>query len=163
MTWYKNTLFVITGDHGSIAYIKEYKTDVGDYAVPLIFYTPDGSLKGFDNRVAQHTDIFPTIIDYLNMSTPYFSFGSSLLNDDNKRLAFYSYRGSQLLLKDSLVIRYSNNKFTALYNYVSDPLLTINLIGMDVARKSEMKNLFKAILQQYNNRMIRDELTVQIQ
>ncbi len=161
MSWFKNTLFVITGDHGSVSYFKEYKNDIGDFAVPIIFYTPDGSLKGFDNRVAQHADIFPTIIDYLNIDTPYFSFGSSLLNDESKGLAFYSYRGSQLFIKDSLAIRFSNDKFTALYNYLSDPFLTTNLIKEEMAQKSEMKSLFKAILQQFNNRMIRNELTVQ--
>jgi phosphoglycerol transferase MdoB-like AlkP superfamily enzyme len=159
MSWYNNTLFVITGDHGHIGYLEEYKNDIGDFAVPIIFYTPDGSLKGFDDRVAQHTDIFPTVIDHLNIDTPYFSFGSSLLNKENERLAFYYYRRSQILIKDSLAIKYSNNKFTELYNYILDPLLQTNLINENISQKSEMKNLYKAVLQQYTNRMIRNELT----
>ena len=40
MPWYKNTLFVITADHCSEPDLKEYKTLVYDFAVPLIFHKP---------------------------------------------------------------------------------------------------------------------------
>ncbi|MCB0281686.1 MAG: LTA synthase family protein [Calditrichaeota bacterium] len=161
MSWYKNTLFVITADHATVPYHDEYKNDVGNFAVPIIFYTPDISLNGYDDRVAQHPDIFPTILDYLNINTPLFSFGSSLLNPENARLAFYFSRNSYRLIQDSLVIEYDGNRFTSLYNYKKDPLLSDNILSKNDKSGQEMKDKMRAVIQQYNNRMIRDNLTIQ--
>lgn len=163
MPWYKNTLFVITADHATVPYHDEYKNDVGNFAVPIIFYTPDGTLKGFDDRVAQHPDIFPTILDYLNINTPFISFGSSLLNPKNERLAFYFSRISYRLIQDSLVIEYDGDKFNSLYNYKRDPLLQHNILSENTMQKQEMKSNLKAVIQQYTNRMIQDNLTIQPQ
>jgi phosphoglycerol transferase MdoB-like AlkP superfamily enzyme len=159
--WYKNTLFVITGDHGAYHYIDEYKTEVGAFAVPIIFFTPDGSLKGMDNRVAQQTDIFPTILDHLNIKTPYFSFGSSLLDPDSKRMAFYHTSGNYRLLDDSLVIEYDGKKFISLYKYIDDRMLHNNLINSGNIKITRLEETMKAVVQQFNNRMIHDKMIVE--
>lgn len=160
MPWFKNTLFVITADHATIPYHDIYNNDVGNYAVPIIFYTPDESLKGFDNRVAQHPDIFPTILDYLGINTSVFSFGSSLLNPSNERLAFYYSRDSYRLIRDNLVIQYADNRVLSLFNYISDPLLQHNLASANLDKQKVMEQKMKAIIQQYNNRMLQNRLTV---
>jgi phosphoglycerol transferase MdoB-like AlkP superfamily enzyme len=160
MSWYKNTLFVITADHGAYHYIDEYKTDVGTFAIPIIFFTPDGSLKGMDHRVAQQTDIFPTIVDYLKIKTSYFSFGSSLLDPNSQRMVFYHGSGSYKLLNDSLVIEYDGKKFTGVFNYKKDRLLHTNLIDSPFVEITLLQKTLRAVIQQYNNRMIQDKITV---
>ncbi|MDP2113173.1 MAG: LTA synthase family protein, partial [Bacteroidota bacterium] len=42
MPWFKNTLFVITADHATDSDIKEYYTSVNRFAIPIVFYKPDG-------------------------------------------------------------------------------------------------------------------------
>jgi len=160
MPWYNNTLFVITADHGAYHYIDEYKTDVGTFAIPIIFFTPDGSLKGMDDRVAQQTDIFPTIMDYLNIKSSYLSFGSSLLDPDSQRMAFYHSSGTYKLLNDSLALEYTGKKFTGLFNYKRDRLLHNNLIDSSFAETPIMQKTLKAVIQQYNNRMIQDKMSI---
>ncbi|MEM9023750.1 MAG: sulfatase-like hydrolase/transferase, partial [Bacteroidota bacterium] len=44
-SWYANTLFVITADHTAEPIYPHYNTAVGNYAVPLIFFTPSGALR----------------------------------------------------------------------------------------------------------------------
>jgi hypothetical protein len=50
-------------------------------------------------------------------------------------------------------------KTTAIYAYKTDRLLKQNLVGK-LAEQSIMENKLKAFIQQYNNRMIHNQLTV---
>jgi len=159
MPWYKNTLFVITADHATSAYTGEYKNDIGSHAIPIIFFTPDSSLKGVDNRVAHHPDIYPTIIDYLNIDSPYFSFGSSLIDATNEQMAFYYTHSTYRIFNDSLVLEFNKKKSTAIYNYLSDPMQVNNIILDKPAQREEMELKLRAVRQQFINRMIQDSLT----
>ena len=50
--WFGNTIFVITADHAqSQPQLDIYRSSTGSFEVPVVFYTPDGSLKGKDNRL----------------------------------------------------------------------------------------------------------------
>lgn len=72
--WYKNTIFVITADHTQFNTEKKYATPTGAYSVPLILYHPTNQtltqLKSITDslKVCQHTDILPSILDFLNIS-----------------------------------------------------------------------------------------------
>ena len=47
MDWFDNTLFVITADHTSPLSNKlAYKNKIGRYAVPMLFWKSDTTLKG---------------------------------------------------------------------------------------------------------------------
>ncbi len=41
MSWFDNTLFVFTADHANQSYYPEYKTNIGVFAVPIIFHKPE--------------------------------------------------------------------------------------------------------------------------
>lgn len=161
MPWYKNTLFVITADHAAYIYYDEYKNDIGALSIPMFFYTPDSSLMSEDNQVADQLDIFPTILDYLGINTPYFSFGSSLLDSTEERLACYYTRGSYRILQDSLVLQMQKNKPISLYNYLADRRLMHDLLGTMPVKEDHLEQKLRAIRQQFNNRLIRDEMTAE--
>ena len=54
-TWFANTVFVITGDHTFQynAHPARYTDPAGRFAVPIIFYAPDGRFAGTDDRVGR--------------------------------------------------------------------------------------------------------------
>lgn len=158
MSWFKNTLFVITADHCSESDFKEYKTLVNDFAVPLIFYKADGSLKGKDGSIAQQIDIMPSILGYLNYPKPYLAFGNNLFDKSSKRFAINYIEESYQFLIGDYALYFNDNNITAIYDRVKDPALTKNLLGSIDLSKEE--TLYKAIIQQFNNRMIEDRLTV---
>ncbi|HYA29294.1 MAG TPA: LTA synthase family protein, partial [Acidobacteriota bacterium] len=69
MDWYKNTLFVITGDH-----IGPPKTMsprlIDSYRVPIVFFHPGRKLPPASrDRIVQHVDIEASILDYLGIAT----------------------------------------------------------------------------------------------
>lgn len=158
MPWFKNTLFVITADHCSEPDLKEYKTLVNDFAVPIIFYKPDGSLKGKDECIAEQIDIMPSILGYLNYPNPFLAFGNNLFDKSAKRFAINYIEESYQFLIGDYALYFIDNKITGIYDRIKDPYLTQNLLGTkDFAKEVA---LYKAIIQQFNNRMIEDRLTI---
>jgi len=158
MPWFKNTLFVITADHCSEPDLKEYKTLVYDFAVPIIFYKPDGSLKGRDGSLAEQIDIMPSILGYLNYPKPYIAFGNNLFDQSSKRFAINYIEESYQFLIGDYAFYFNDNKITGIFNRIKYPYLTQNLLGTKDFSKEE--TLYKAIIQQFNNRMVDDRLTV---
>lgn len=154
--WFKNTVFVITADHSVSPVHTEYKTNINAYAIPIMFYTPDGSLKGTDSRLAQQTDIMPTLLAYLGYSKPFVAFGSNLLDRKQNTFVLNYVGDAYQFMMDDMVIYFDGKKVTQAFNYKKDPMLKTNLLGKIDITAYETK--MKAVLQQYNNRMIADKL-----
>jgi len=158
MPWYKNTLFVITSDHCSESDFKEYKTAVNYYAAPLIFFKGDGTLVGKDDSLAQQIDIMPTVLGYLNYPKPYVAFGNNLFDPTSQRFVINYLEDSYQFLIGDLALYFTDNKLTAIYNRKNDPYLLDNLMGRSPF--DDQQKLFKAVVQQFNNRMVQDRLVV---
>jgi phosphoglycerol transferase MdoB-like AlkP superfamily enzyme len=160
MSWFKRTLFVITGDHASISYQPEYNTAWGNMSVPILIYHPsDSSLHLADNKIVQQTDIMPTVLSYLHYNKPYLAFGRNVLNNSEENIAFNYYNGFQLF-KDQYLLQFKGNDPAALYNYVNDPLLKANLLDKMKEKSDSMNNIMKAFIQQYHNRLIDNQMMV---
>lgn len=101
----------------------------------------------------------PTVLNYLHYDKPYFAFGFDAFSKDTNNFVinnndgtFSLYHGDHLLLNDG-----QNN--TALYDLKADRLTKHNLLNQDTLSQNKMDSLLKAFIQQYNNRMIQDDLT----
>lgn len=156
--WFDNTLFVLTGDHVNVITHDEYKTSAELFAVPVIFYKPDGSLKKIVNRVAQQIDIMPTVLGYLEYDKPYLSFGFDLNNDALDNFALNYFNGTYQLITDQYLLIFDGQKSIALYDLRNDRFQTKNLTDThtDVVKNLERKA--KAFLQQYTTRMVENRL-----
>jgi len=159
MPWYNNTLFVLCADHATVSFFPEYQTIPGAFSIPILFYYPGGTLKGKTDKSVQQIDIMPTVLNYLHYDKPYFAFGFDAFSKDTNNFVinnndgtFSLYQGDNLLLNDG-----QNN--TALYNLKADRLTKHNLLNQDTLSQNKMDSLLKAFTQQYNNRMIQDDLT----
>ena len=158
--WYNNTLFIITADHTAQAESSYYKNKLGNYAIPIIFYHPsDSSFVGRSNKIAQQTDIFPTILDYLGYNDSVICFGNSLLNDSTNHFTVNYINGIYQIIRDDYLLQFDGNTTIAFYNIKSDSLLQNNLIENSV-NLQELETYLKAIIQSYQERLIENRLTV---
>jgi phosphoglycerol transferase MdoB-like AlkP superfamily enzyme len=158
--WYNNTLFVITADHvSSNVLFDEAYTAWGGYAVPIFFFSPDNSLKSMKEEIAQQIDIMPSVLDYLKYDKPYVAFGRSVFSNE-KSFAF-NYNNAYQYFEGNHLLIFDGNKSTALYNFKEDKMLKQNLIVKEKGRVSEMERKIKAIIQQYNNRLILNDMVIQ--
>jgi phosphoglycerol transferase MdoB-like AlkP superfamily enzyme len=158
MPWFKNTLFVITADHSVASDIKEYYTLVKEFAIPILFYKSDGSLKGVDSGLAEQIDIMPTILGYLNYPYPYIAFGHNLFDKNNKRFVINYVQDSYQFLSGDYAFYLTDDKLTGIFNRKEDPELTKNLMG--TVDFQEEQQLQKAIVQQFNNRMTDNRMVI---
>lgn len=180
MPWYNNTLFIIAADHpaqsvipsntadietpGQILnnyFLKYYKNTSGRYAIPVMLFSPDDSLfTGNYNGTTQQTDIFPTILDYLNYDKPIIAFGTSILNDSSQRVALQYVNGLYQITSGKYSLLFDGDSSTSLYNNEEDPQHKQNIIKTEPVIADKLETTIKAIIQQYTSRMIHNDLLI---
>lgn len=162
MPWYGNTLFVVVADHTNESAHAEYKTDLGLFSIPILFFTPDGSLPASlrSDCIAQQTDILPTIMSYLGCNKPFVAWGCDLLTTPAASTWAVNYlSGIYQYVKGDYLLQFDGTSTKGVYAYGSDPLLRHNLLGK-CPEQHTMERELKAIVQQYMQRMTTNRLTI---
>lgn len=160
-TWFNNTLFVFTSDHSSEAINPFYSTIIGRNAIPIFIYDPTGEIKGKNENYFQHTDITPTILNLLGVNTSILSFGNNAFSDSPKHLVGYS-GNTYFLAKDEYVFLFDGEHSSGLYHLKQDSLMKNNLLDSTHYQntKTTLEMQLKAIIQQYNNRLINNQTSL---
>ena len=164
MPWYNNTLFVILADHAVATVYDEFKTSVGMMSIPIIFFDPSGEMQRGQNDsiVVQQVDVMPSILDYLNYDEPYFAFGSSVFSPKHNDFSISIQNGIYQFISGKYALQTNgDNVPVALYNYVDDVLLKDNLLEKNIPVPGKVDSLYKAVIQQYNNRLINNKTIVE--
>jgi len=162
MSWYKNTLFVITADHTSSEIeFAEGRTGWGFYSVPLILFKPDNSLAGERKVIAQQIDIMPTVLSYLRFDEPYVAFGRNLFSEDDRPFALNYKDNVYQYFEGDYLLQFDGINSVGLYDIQKDKLMSTDVLSQFPEVAGSMEKKLKALIQQYNNRMIADQLTIQ--
>ena len=162
MPWFKNTLFVLTADHASAeTYYPQYSSVPGNFSIPVFFYKPGENWSGIKQETINQIDIMPTVLGYLHYNKPYIAFGRDVFKENLTPYAFNYLNNTYNFFYGDYLLLYQNNMPIALYNYKEDFTQKNNLLLQlpDVAKTLTVK--IKALIQQYNNRMVDNALTTQ--
>jgi hypothetical protein len=158
--WFNNTIFVLTADHCQSQPQRDvYLSSTGSFEVPVIFYTPDGSLKGRDPRLMQQIDIMPVVLGHLKYNKPYFAFGNDVLHEKGNNCVVNYINGTYQLFYGDHVLIADEKGTKGIYNFKTDRLLHDNLAGKDGSVDDTLKLKMKAFIQQYNNRMLENRIS----
>lgn len=144
--WYNNTLFVICGDHSGHGLTREYNDYDGWYRIPMMIFDPQNPEGSRNPRIMQQTDLFPTLIDYLGFDDSFVCFGSSALQQP--AVGRYVY--------------YGNGYHVMVSNNASNPAqhdITVIMGDREIGTPEDI-SLLKALIQQYNHRVISNNLIV---
>jgi len=161
MPWYDNTLFVITSDYSNSEHFQpEYSNVWGMYAIPVAFYWPSKIEAGHCPEIAQQVDLGPSILSALNINDTLFAFGRNLF-DTLSEPAFISYYNLTYQYCDgTYLIQSDGEKPFGIYKPKIDPLLGNNLI--ELLQCNDVFEKLHRYVQEYNNRMINNNLTVKL-
>ena len=159
--WYNNTIFVLTADHASSRITHdEYKTEVGLFRVPILFFDPSGEMeRGCREGIAQQIDIMPTLLSYLGYDRPFIAFGKDLLSTPVEDSWAFNWDHIPQYIQGDYTMLFDGTRVTGLYNYKDDPLLRHNIMGK-CERQPQMESRIKAIMQSYMERMKSNNMTL---
>ncbi|MCQ2286198.1 MAG: sulfatase-like hydrolase/transferase [Bacteroidales bacterium] len=143
MDWYKQTLFVITSDHTNFAESKHNHTGQL-YNIPLIFFHPLNTNPQRIGVIAQQTDIMPSILGLLQVDEPFVSYGNNLFDTTQTRFAVHYKEPFYEMKIDNVDVSFDGNSS---WQFFPDT----------ISNKEYYQNFLKAYIQQYDNRMIKND------
>ena len=142
--WFDNTLFVLTADHTNQLTTPEYRNTRGLFAVPIAFYSPARLAPDVRSQSAvSQIDIMPSVLNFLGYDKPYFAFGEDCLTQPKKHpwAVIYNHPLFEILSPESEVVM--NERTPA------------------NEEEEVMLRYLKAFIQQYTDRMINNQLTIE--
>lgn len=154
-TWFDNTLFIITADHTQEKILPW--SLYNDFHIPLLFYAPKFIKPHLvEDKITQHLDIAPSIIDMLQIRHAYSNcFGHSvfdstyagraMLYDHPSETAFLINKKLVTYLRPNGIIEFSESEFSKGFDLNS---------AEGHAAKVQYTQELKAIVQYHNNGLI---------
>ncbi len=157
--WFKNTIFVLVGDHGNTIFYEEYKKEINKHSVAMMIYAPNGKYIGENKEFAQQIDLYPTILDMIGYKKSFRSWGRSLIGDSKVPPFVMRYSANLYqFMSGNYICTFDGKKAVGFYDK-NDKALTRNLIN---SRNTEMNLLelrCKSFVQDYMERIIGKKLT----
>ncbi|MBS1558668.1 MAG: LTA synthase family protein [Bacteroidetes bacterium] len=162
MPWFENTLFVITADHASAEIqLQEYNSAWGYFSIPIFFYQPKQQGRGLANDIVQQIDIMPSVLNYLHYNKPFVAYGNNIFQKNTSNVAFNYLDNTYQIFRGNYLLQFDGVKIKSLYQFKSDLLLKNNLMKALPDTVRTMEKYLKAFIQQYNNRMVDNALTIE--
>jgi phosphoglycerol transferase MdoB-like AlkP superfamily enzyme len=159
--WFENTIFIITADHAAtFSDLAEYKTPSGFFAVPFIIYEPGNpARKGYNKTdVVQQIDIMPTVLGLLAYPNDYIAFGQDALDSTQRHFSMGYMAQNYHLFENEQLLQYTGEEISGMYNFVQDPFFKQNNAEKEDSQKEKMLKLSQAFIQEYNRRMIHNQM-----
>ena len=155
--WFNNTLFIITADHTNQFWYPYYSAPINRFAIPVLFYHPDNSFKGVNDKLMQQMDIFPSIVDLVGYNDSINSWGRSVFSNEGFPFSIH-FSGT--------VFHFSTEKYTLVFDGddvigvydINDYWLNKNLINNPAINYEEEEIYLKAFIQDYMDRIIDKKL-----
>ncbi|MCP9755343.1 alkaline phosphatase family protein [Lacihabitans sp. CCS-44] len=159
--WFRNTVFVITADHtSSHATLPAFSNNLGRFRVPIFFYFPEKIEPTKTAKMIQQIDIFPSLMALLKFEKPFLAFGKNVFSNQYKDYAINYFENYQWH-SGKYVMLFDGEKPQGLFNFANEALLKNNLSKKEPQKLVEMQLQAKGFLQQYQNRLIENRLTVE--
>ena len=157
--WFKNTLFIITADHSAATQEKEYKTLLGKFRIPIIFYHP--SLKhGINtNKNIQQADILPTAMAMIGYKKPFVAFGKDAFAKGDNPYVLY-VNGEYMLREGDYLCKFNEGLESKLYFLPKDRNAKKDIGKENKELLNKMTLKIQATIQEYNTRLIENTLVI---
>jgi len=152
--WFNNTVFVFIADHG-FRYTRQTNETLKEIRIPFFIYDPRQPFYTPVNTTVKQLDVVPSVLDKLNYSKPFASFGSSVFREEhrfsiNRLNEVFQYIDST----DFIGFDDQNNRIVFHYKHVQDTLLNNNLATKPYSGRENKLNTIKAFIQRANNSLI---------
>lgn len=166
--WYKNTIFIITADHGCRDFEvgSIYANPYFMYQIPFIVYTPDKSItpQRIEDKVMSQIDINPTILSLLNYNKKHFSLGESMFDENRKNYAINFRLNQYQVIGTKYLVRLASDgkEIDCVYDIINDKELKHPLKGIENETIKDMVDYAQAFLQDYTHRIVKNQMRAKV-
>ena len=109
-------------------------------------------------QIIQQIDIFPTVLDLLNINTKYYSYGNSFYqNNMNEGINYLE--GTYHYFQNGKMLTFSQEKARNLLSIDSRSKKSVDSLRFYTKEVKKMEKRLKAIIQRYNRDLIRNQTT----
>lgn len=157
--WYDNTLFILLADHQGPPVGKVENWTIQKYGIPMIVHKPGSGLEGKIRYPVQQTDVLPGILDYLHTGQGISAFGKSLFRETVPRYCFQYSSPVFQIFDEQYLLQFDGTAPIGLFAYKSDTGLKDNLMHELPEATHRLEQVIKAVIQQYQQGMVKNELT----
>lgn len=145
--WYDSTLFVLVADHGAVMHTV-YDMPLSFNHVPLLFFAPNGEIPAQVNpEVTGQLDVFPTIMDYLNLPFENKTLGTNLRDTGNRPYMYFNGDDKYGVLDHDWFLIQKEDGSSGLYRYQVEDLT--NYAAAKKAKVDSMRAYAESQLQTY--------------
>lgn len=155
--WYKNTVFIITGDHCFHEGSDPDRSFMENFNVPLFLIGP-GITPGFDDRIGQHVSVMPTLIEYMRLHTLHASTGVSLLDETPDGFAINNLMDVATLAEGDLAFSSSFDRMHAICRNEGRRWLPVKDGSVSNQKQLEMDYKLRCLYQVLYNTRIKNKL-----
>ena len=113
---WKNTIVIITADHGSRFVYSHKETDKQRYHIPMIWTGGAINKTGTISKYGSQTDIIATLLHQLEQPAEEFIFSKNLLSSGVEGFSYYTYKGGCGYIDNDCYQVYDNNAQDFLIN-----------------------------------------------
>ena len=161
--WYRNTTFIITGDHGNRDFKgTDYDTPYIQSHIPFIVFAPDGSVASgfYEDRVFSQHDIAATTLALAGYDEPYVQLGVDAFDASAESFGIQRISGRYMVVGPRYAIFTSPDVMTVeeVYDIIEDPAMKLPLSDYDSAEAQSLLRQAQAFLQDYTGRLLHDRL-----
>lgn len=157
--WFKNTIFILVGDHGNTIYYDEYKKEFNKNSVAMMIYSPNEKYVGVNNDFTQQIDLYPTILDMIGYQKPFRSWGRSLIGDNKVPPFIVRYSANVYqMMSGNYICTFDGQKAIGFYDK-NDRGMQHNLIAHRNPEMDLLETRCKAFIQDYMERIMDKKLT----
>jgi len=159
--WYNNTIFVLCADHTPAGHSPFFVNRIGMYQIPILIFDPSKRIEPkVNDQIFSHIDIMPTLLDLIGYEDDFYSFGKSKFSKSESRFTYNYINETYHLFKGDYLLNFQNDKAVGFYNYKLDSLAQKDSLNYYRQEINQHLKLIKAVIQRYNNDMIKNQLTV---
>lgn len=156
-TWFNETIFVFVADHTPAAVAEKYAAKNEIFHIPIFIYDPSETLVRIQSdRYFQQIDIFPTVLDLLNIETTFFSFGNSYFKAKNEGMSYLE--GNYYYFFDKHLMTFQNNESRSLENIKANTYPIVDSLQYYRKVATKNKNTIKAMIQTYNQALVQNSM-----
>lgn len=153
--WFKNTVFVLVGDHG-VNTPSPWEATLSYSHVPCYFYAPSMIRPNINNNLGNQIDILPTLMEIIKMPYVQNTLGCNLLKEKRPYVVFSQDHKLCVVNKDKILIQRKGGT-TSLYQFNQQTRDTVNLLFQRKALADSMQ-LYAAAMLKVTKLMIEKDL-----